>query len=174
MHEVLLEQQEYDNDGHDAHGCTGQKNCPVGVPFLEVFKTYRQGQFVIIVDYDHRPEECVPNAAERQNCRCSNGRLCVGKYDLEEHTQSGTAIHDRCIFKILGDAQEILPEEKDVECVRSGKHTGKEQCGIGVRQMRIHNDFVVRDKRYMVGTIMVATNARNKMFLPLNSNRVSA
>lgn len=94
-----------------------RRTAQVWIPFLEVFKTYRQGQFVIIVDYDHRPEECVPNAAERQNCRCSNGRLCIGKYDLEEHTQSRTAIHDRCIFKILGDAQEILPEEKDVECV---------------------------------------------------------
>ena len=47
-----------------------------------------------------------------------------------------------------------------------GKHTGKEQCGIGVRQMRIHNDFEFGISVTWLGTIMVATNARNKMSFP--------
>ena len=82
---------------------------------LQVFQAHGQRQLVVVVDYQHRPQKFIPHAAERQDGRRGNGRLRIWQHDAEKHAQPRTAVDDGGVFQILGNAEEKLAEEKDVE-----------------------------------------------------------
>ena len=53
--------------------------------------------------------------------------------------------------KVLGDAEEKLPEEKDVERIGAVNILVRNSAAYVFDELHIHNDLVVRDKRYMAG-----------------------
>ena len=113
-HELLLEDEEHNDDGHDAEGRARQKHGPVGFPLLQVFQAHGQRQLVVVVDHQHRPQERVPHTAERQDGRRGNGRLRIWQHDAEKHAQPRTAVDDGGVFQVLGNTEEKLAEEYGV------------------------------------------------------------
>ena len=76
--------------------------------------------------------------------------------------------------KSLGMLRKNWRKKKMLNALEPVEHIRQEQRRICVDELHIHNDLIVGDEGDVAGDHHLAMNARNKMFLPRNSSRVSA